>query len=104
MGLTRAFLYAGAVSTVSSLWEVEDQSTSLLMEEFYQRVRKGEGKAEALRQAKLELIQSKIELKALGMRESLAAPFYWQHLCILVIGSRCTANYSCCFSWTLESN
>jgi CHAT domain-containing protein/Tfp pilus assembly protein PilF len=77
VGLTRAFLYAGAASTVSSLWEVEDQSTGLLMEEFYRRLRKGESKAEALRQAKLELIQSKVELKALGMRESLAAPFYW---------------------------
>jgi CHAT domain-containing protein len=77
VGLTRAFLYAGASSTVSSLWEVEDQSTGLLMEEFYRRLRKGESKAEALREAKLELIQSKVELKALGMRESLAAPFYW---------------------------
>jgi CHAT domain-containing protein len=77
VGLTRAFLYAGAASTVSSLWEVEDQSTGLLMEEFYRRLKKGESKAEALRQAKLELIQSKVELKALGMRESLAAPFYW---------------------------
>ena len=75
VGLTRAFLYAGARSIVSSLWKVQDQSTSLLMEGFHRRLKQGQSKVEALRQAKLELIQSKIEL--LGIRESLAAPFYW---------------------------
>ena len=34
VGLSRAFPYAGAASTVVSLWKVEDQSTSLLMERF----------------------------------------------------------------------
>ena len=77
VGLTRAFMYAGASSVVVSLWRVEDQSTSLLMERFYKRLKQGQGKAEALRQAKLELMQETIELKATGMREQLASPFYW---------------------------
>jgi CHAT domain-containing protein len=77
LGLTRAFLYAGAASAVVSLWKVEDQSTSLLMEKFYQWLKKGSNKAEALRQAKLEILNSKIELKALGDVQSLASPFFW---------------------------
>lgn len=77
VGLTRAFFYAGAASIVSSLWKVEDQSTSLLMEGFYRRLKQGQSKSEALRQAKLELLQSKVNLKASGTRESLASPFYW---------------------------
>jgi CHAT domain-containing protein len=77
VGLTRAFLYAGASSVVVSLWKVEDQSTSLLMERFYQRLKQGEGKAEALRQAKLDMMRAMIELKAIGMHQSLASPFYW---------------------------
>ncbi|HVA88642.1 MAG TPA: CHAT domain-containing protein, partial [Chloroflexota bacterium] len=35
MGLSRAFLYAGAPALVLSLWKVEDRSTSILMERFY---------------------------------------------------------------------
>ena len=77
VGLTRAFFYAGASSAVVSLWKVEDQSTSLLMEKFYQWLKKGTNKADALRQAKLEILNSKIELKALGDVQSLASPFYW---------------------------
>jgi len=77
VGLTRAFLHAGASSVVVSLWKVEDQSTSLFMERFYQRLKQGESKAEALRQAKLEVLHSTIEMKAIGMQQSLASPFYW---------------------------
>jgi CHAT domain-containing protein len=77
VGLTRAFFYAGASSAVVSLWKVEDQSTALLMERFYQRLKTGQNKAQALRQAKLEIIGSSIKLKATGTEESLAAPFFW---------------------------
>jgi CHAT domain-containing protein len=77
VGLTRAFLYAGASSVVVSLWQVEDQSTSLLMEHFYRYLKQGQSKAEALHQAKLRLLEATITLQALGQRQSLAAPFYW---------------------------
>ncbi len=78
IGLTRAFLYAGASSTVVSLWKAEDQSTSLLMEGFYQQLKKGANKSEALRQAKLNLMRRTIQLKALGgSKQTLSAPFYW---------------------------
>lgn len=56
VGLTRAFLYAGARSLLVSLWPVSDRSTPELMTAFY-RYLGDETKAEALRQAKLERIR-----------------------------------------------
>jgi CHAT domain-containing protein len=58
VGLTRAFLHAGARAVVMTLWNVEDQSTVDLMESFYRRLGSGVGPAAALRQAKLEFIRS----------------------------------------------
>jgi CHAT domain-containing protein len=55
IGLSRAVLYAGAPSIVVSLWEVDDLSTSLLMNHFYDRLRDGAALAEALRDAQLRL-------------------------------------------------
>jgi len=65
IGLTRAFLYAGARSIVVSLWPVADHSTSDLMYDTYRSL--GTGKTEALRQAKLDMISSK----------AYSAPYYW---------------------------
>jgi CHAT domain-containing protein len=56
VGLTRAFIYAGTPSVVASLWSVDDSSTAQLMASFYRNL-KTMGKAEALRQAQLELIR-----------------------------------------------
>jgi CHAT domain-containing protein len=39
IGLTRAFLYAGAPSVLASLWEVNDRSAVSLMRDFYGRLR-----------------------------------------------------------------
>ena len=47
-GLRRAFAIAGAASQVISLWEVEDEATAMLMEEFYKALLAGTGRAEAL--------------------------------------------------------
>ncbi len=77
VGLTRAFMYAGAASVVVSLWKVEDQSTRLLMERFYWWLKNGVAKAEALRRAKLEILEAETDLRALGARQSLAPPFFW---------------------------
>jgi CHAT domain-containing protein len=56
IGLPSGFLQAGAPAVVSSLWAVDDFSTSLLMGEFYRRhLEEGEGIAEALRDAELWL-------------------------------------------------
>jgi CHAT domain-containing protein len=65
MGLTRGFFYAGAPSMVVSLWEVNDASTGLLMQKFYEELNSGRRKSEALRQAML------------NVREKRPHPYYW---------------------------
>lgn len=57
MGLTRAFLYAGAQSLVVSLWSVNDAATAELMKGFYGNLKAGMARDEALRQAKLSLMR-----------------------------------------------
>jgi len=47
------------------------------MERFYQNLKRGLSKSEALRQARLDIMRSTVDLKAIGMRQDLAAPFYW---------------------------
>jgi CHAT domain-containing protein len=54
VGFTRGFLYAGASSIVSSLWKVDDNATSLLMQEFYSNLQ-STNKRDALRAAQLKL-------------------------------------------------
>ena len=56
--IVNAFIEAGAQSVVSTLWEIEDHSTAQLMIDFYQHLGRGEGKAEALRQAQIDLLKS----------------------------------------------
>ncbi|HEU5283331.1 MAG TPA: CHAT domain-containing protein [Burkholderiales bacterium] len=48
LGLPAALLLAGASTVVSTLWAVQDRSTSLLMSEFYRRLLSGDAPAEAL--------------------------------------------------------
>jgi len=56
-GISHYFLARGAESVLASLWQVNDASTSLLMQQFYNSLVTGT-KAEALRQAQLQLLQS----------------------------------------------
>jgi tetratricopeptide (TPR) repeat protein len=55
MGLTRAFLGAGATTLVASLWLVQDETTAELMENWYEHLSEGVGRATALRNAQLTL-------------------------------------------------
>jgi CHAT domain-containing protein/Tfp pilus assembly protein PilF len=58
-GMSEVVLEKGAEAVVSSLWSVDDESTSAFMADFYQRWAGGGGtisKAEALRQAELDLL------------------------------------------------
>jgi CHAT domain-containing protein/tetratricopeptide (TPR) repeat protein len=64
MSLARSFMYAGVPSLVVSLWQVNDASTSVIMQNFYQHLAKGENKAEALRNAKLAYLTSAEDLAA----------------------------------------
>ncbi|MGA7559971.1 MAG: CHAT domain-containing protein [Terriglobales bacterium] len=59
VGLSWAFLRAGAHNVVAALWDVSDASTSQLMDRFYDELNKGASVDAALRTAKLSLLQSK---------------------------------------------
>jgi CHAT domain-containing protein len=56
IGLTRAFIYAGTPSVITTLWEVNDKTSYLLMKDFYRNL-KTMRKAEALRTAQLHLMK-----------------------------------------------
>ncbi|MDQ7782002.1 MAG: tetratricopeptide repeat protein [Desulfomonilaceae bacterium] len=66
MGLSRAFLFAGTDSVVLSLWQVNDDSTAKLFIEMYRNLNDG-SKAEALRKAKLSLLNN----------VGTSHPYYW---------------------------
>lgn len=57
ISLSRAFAVAGAPTTVATLWPVDDESTKIIMIHFYDGLKKGLPKAEALRQAQIALIR-----------------------------------------------
>jgi CHAT domain-containing protein/tetratricopeptide (TPR) repeat protein len=57
VGLSRAFIHAGAPSVVASLWKVSDESTVAMMRSFYRNLQTMP-KAEALQQAQLGLAKS----------------------------------------------
>lgn len=67
VSLGEAFLVAGAKAVVVSLWNVEDHSTTLLMEYFYRHLAHGEDKATALAHAKRDFIA----------KHQDNSPFYW---------------------------
>jgi CHAT domain-containing protein len=67
VGLSWAFLRAGAHNVVAALWDVSDASTVQLMDEFYDELNKGASPDAALRNAKLSLLRSK----------EFHNPFYW---------------------------
>ncbi len=69
LGLGRAFLAAGANALVMSLWPVEDNATSELMQLFYKHLLQGESKIQALRAAQCSLIHR--------TESTYSHPYYW---------------------------
>jgi CHAT domain-containing protein/lipopolysaccharide biosynthesis regulator YciM len=53
VGLSRSFISAGTSSIIVSLWSIPDDTTAVLMPEFYRQLQQNSNKAEALRQAML---------------------------------------------------
>lgn len=58
LGFTRAFLYAGAASVIAPLWDIPDDPTVRLVEEFYRLYKHGISKAHALRGAQIKLLNA----------------------------------------------
>lgn len=56
--IVNAFIQAGAQSVVSTLWEINDQAAAQLMIDFYGQLGRGTAKADAMRQAQIEMMKS----------------------------------------------
>lgn len=68
LGLAGIAIRSGARSTVGSLWQVDDESTAILIAEFYRQLAKSTiSKAEALRNAQLVLLQN----------QNFQNPYFW---------------------------
>jgi len=65
LGLMRGFLYAGARSLILSLWSVSDESTVMLMTEFYKQWQSGSSKTRSLQSAMR------------SVRAAYPNPFFW---------------------------
>lgn len=90
-GLSYYFLNGGAKSVIASLWQVNDGSTSQLMQNFYSNLANNSNdsqitKAAALRQAQLKFLQSNDSSNNLAQRgitaaqpvkSNLSHPYYW---------------------------
>ena len=71
VGLSWAFLRAGARNVIGALWEVSDASTPQLMDALYSELSQGKDPATALRDAKLSLLHSP------DPDSVFKKPFYW---------------------------
>jgi CHAT domain-containing protein len=74
LGLTRAFLGAGAATLIVSQWLVQDDTTAKLMTELYAQLRQSGRPATALRAAQL------------AIRAEHPHPYYWAPF--VVVGRR----------------
>ena len=67
VGLTRAFLAAGARSVLATLWAVDDEATFYFMKSFYQHLKSGESASASLQQA----------MKEMRKKPEWSHPYYW---------------------------
>jgi CHAT domain-containing protein/predicted negative regulator of RcsB-dependent stress response len=68
VGFSWAFLEAGARNVIAGLWDVNDRSTADLMERLYGELSRGLAPADALRSAKLKLVEGP---------GAYRKPYYW---------------------------
>ena len=68
--LSYSFSYAGAKSTIMSLWPVPDEATSMIMQSFYTYLKEDYNKAEALQLAKLDYIKNAVD-------KTQKHPYFW---------------------------
>lgn len=69
ISLARGFAYAGAKSTLTTLWSIDDETTKELMYQFYDHIQQQLPKDEALHLAKVQFLEEQTNIKA--------HPFYW---------------------------
>lgn len=85
LGLAGVALQVGVKSAIASLWNVEDASTSKLVEEFYKNYRKdGISVAQALQKAQIKMINAKkLATSDKDMNIDYDNPAYWAPMIII---------------------
>ncbi len=69
MSLAHAFQYAGCPNVIYSLWQIDDQQSTWLMERFYENLNKEMTFSAALRKSKQDYLKNH--------EGELGAPYYW---------------------------
>lgn len=100
LGFAGLTLQSGVKSAVASLWYVSDSGTLALMSEFYRQLAMGKGKAEALRQAKIQMLNGELRMNQGSLvlsrgavnlpnnlqslnRSDFSHPFYWASFTVI---------------------
>ncbi len=89
LSLTYAFTYAGCPSVVLSLWNIDEKVTADILHLFYENLKSGQRKSQALRNAKLSFLNTApLELKD---------PYYWAGM--VLIGNDDPISFGNNFNW-----
>jgi CHAT domain-containing protein len=90
IGLASGFLFAGAHNVLATLWPVEDASTRLLMEDFYQGINQGLTPTLALSNAQRQLremsreeAEQRLGIRIQKGRLPYKQPYYWSGFVII---------------------
>lgn len=70
LSLARGFFYSGASSICSTLWKINDASSTQLMDSFYKNLAEGDAKDLALQKAQIQFLNT-------NRQNALAHPYYW---------------------------
>lgn len=91
LSLSRAFAFAGTPNLVASLWRADDAATSQIMIGFYQGLKNGRSKAQALREAKINYLADQ-------KSDVYKHPYFWSSF-ILVGENSSKLTVSNSYSW-----
>ncbi|MEN0050249.1 MAG: CHAT domain-containing tetratricopeptide repeat protein [Bacteroidota bacterium] len=79
LSFARAFKHAGCPNLVTSLWNANDNSSFLIIANFFENLEKGLGKSTALTEAKRNYLNETVN----DMVEEYAHPFYWSNFILI---------------------
>ncbi len=75
LSIAHSFAYAGCPSIILSIWQIDEKSSSEIIEAFYKKLGDGDDKAAALRGAKLDYLSQ--------ANDELSHPYYWSGLVLM---------------------
>lgn len=87
-GIQRSFKIAGVNTIIMSLWEVDDEATSKMMQSFYKHFLSGKTKREAFKAAQLEVKnfyedRAKTQSKSIPKYKRYDSSYYWASFIML---------------------